>query len=810
MKRNFIKIFLRNLKRHRVISSINAIGLVFGILSALMILEYVYYERSYDSHHTHANDIYRLAYNRYDDEDNTTMWETANSFFPAGAWLEDNYSEVVKTSRITPKHNITISHLDANNNKVVYTESKAFYGTRSMFEVFDIPVLIGDYITLDKPFTVAMSQQAAKKYFGKQNPIGQTITVNGEEDYTVSVIYENIPSNSIIISDFFFSMETMYHFRPGLRTVWGYDYGTTYVQLKPGTDYLSFSKKALPKMVEDNYKKRLDRSNQRDEFYLQPLRKIHLTSNIEYETVPPGNEKIIDILAGFSLFLLIIAWINYVNLMTASAVDRAKEIGVRKVNGASKLHIIGQFIGEAFLFNLLSLFITLLLFITLNPAYKALVGIDQFNLFQQAHFVSSGILIFMLGIIVSCLYPALVLQSYQPIAVLKGKFKHSGDGIFFRKGMISLQFIISIVMLSGTLVAKRQANYLMEKDMGIDHTQCLVIKAPQTGEKHGVVFNKLLNLKNEVINIPQVEAYTFTSDVPLREIESWFGFQRKGYDSSDRNGYFHLAVDDQFMDFNNIKIIAGRKFFNGETSASGSIIMNQKAIERMGESDPDKAVNTVVIRGGKEMTVVGVTNDFYYMSIKNEPVPTVITLNNPPKKYMMLRINTQQNTNATVAKVKERYTEAFPGQPFDYYWLEDRLNQDLKPDKTFATVFGLFSILAILIAVIGIIGLILITIGQRMKEIGVRKVLGSSLMNVTQLLIKEVALQFLLAMIIAIPLAWYGYQHWFLDSYLHSIELSLGMFLFPAIILFAIIYGVVFMLAKRAFSVNVAKVLQSE
>ncbi len=806
-----LRLFYRNLKRDKLISIINIIGLVTGLLSALFILEYVYYERSYDSHHANADTIYRLAYNRYDGG-GKIMWETANSFFPAGGWLKDNFTEVVDQARITPKYNITISHADEAGNKVFFNETKAFYGTTSMFDVFTIPLVQGTNKGLDQPFTVAISQQAAKKYFGHENPVGKHLKVDGKEDYTVCAVYENMPTNSIIKTDFFFSMETLYHYRPELRTVWGYDYGTTYLQLRPGTDYLAFSEAAFPQMVANNYKDRLDRMNQSDVFYLQPLRDIHLTSNIEYETEPPGNGTIITILWGFSFFLLIVAWINYVNLMTARSIERAQEIGIRKVNGASRGTLIGQFLGEALLFNLLCLVLTLILFALLNPVFQSVTNIGKFNLFQNSGFIIAALLVFIIGIAASCFYPALILQSYQPVAVLKGKLKNSKDGIIFRKGLVTLQFAISVVLLCGTFVARTQANYLLEKDMGVDYHKSLVISAPRTGEEQADLFRKLLAFKDKLLQVPEVSDFTFTSDVPGKEIETWFGCRRKGYDQSDNNGYFRIAVDDRFVDFYNVKVLAGRKFRENETEEHKTILMNRKAIERAGYGSPEEAVDQIVVSGNNELKIVGVVDDFHYKSIKSEPVPTVVTLDDDKKRFLTLKFNhgTAQNIASVLPKLEGIYRESFPDQPFEYTLLDDQVRSDLKPDKTFSFVFGLFSVLAILIAVIGILGLILITIGQRMKEIGIRKALGSELIDVSRLLLKEVAAQVVLAVLVAIPLAWYGYQHWFLESYIHRINLNFWMFSLPVLFLFAIIFLVVHLIAARAFRMNLSEVLQNE
>ncbi|KJF43514.1 ABC transporter permease [Draconibacterium sediminis] len=809
---NFInlKLFYRNLKRDKLISIINVIGLVTGILSSLFILEYVYYERSYDSHHENENEIYRVAYNRYRGDE--LLWETANCFFPTGKWMKDNYNEVENHARITPKYHITVSHTDEVGNKVFYKEVKTYYGTSSMFEVFTIPLVQGTKTCLQQPFTVAISKSAAKRYFGESDPIGKILRVNGNEDYTVSGVYENIPKNSILQTDFLFSMETLYQQNPWYRSNWGYDYGTTYLQLKPGTDYLAFNNKAFPAMIAANYKDRLDAQNKRDVFYLQPLRDIHLTSNIEYETEPPGNGKIITILWGFSIFLLIVAWINYVNLMTARSIERAREIGIRKINGASKIKLVLQFLSEAFLFNLFCLVITLILFFILNPLFKTVTQIGDFSLFHHSTFLTTGLIVFGVGIFASCVYPALILQSYQPVTVLKGKFKNTGEAIFFRKGLVTLQFIISVVLLCGTMVATRQANYLMEKEMGVDYRQSLVISAPRTGEAQENLHRKLLLLKDKLIQLPEVENFTFSSDVPGQEIENWFGCKRKGYDNSDNNGYFQIAVDEQFVEFYNVELLAGRTFYEGEKNEQGNILMNVQAIERLGYSEPEEAVDKIVVSRGKELRIIGVVDDFHYKSIKNEAVPTVITLDDSKKKFLTLKFvaGSQGNIALLLPKLEAMYRESFPDQPFDYFLLDEKMRIDLKPDKTFSFVFGLFSILAILIAVIGIVGLILITISQRMKEIGIRKALGSEMVDVSKLLVKEVSMQVILAVLIAIPMAWYGYQYWFLESYIYRINLNFWMFALPVILLFALIFLVIHLIAANAFRMNLSEVLQNE
>lgn len=811
MNLNYLKIFVRNLKKHKLISAINLFGLTLGILSSLFIFEYVFYERSFDDFHEKGDRVCRVVYDRYQNE--KLQWETANSFYPTGRWLKENYSEVQDWAVISRKYNITVSYENPVGDKVFYNEEKSYYASSSLFNLFTIPMVQGSLTCLDQLNTVAISERTADRYFGKESPIGKILTVNSTEKYTVTAVYKNIPSNAHLQTDFLFSLPTITTARQNIDTNWSYDYFHTYILLAPGVDHLAFCARALPDMIAKNYKNQLDASQTRDEYYLQPIPDIHLHSNIEYETEPPGNAKTTNILFGFALFLLAVAWINYVNLITAQSIERAREIGIKKINGAHTLSLVSQFISEAFIFNLFCLVITVGLFFLINPIFQSITGISDFNIFFHQGFLFSGVLIFLSGILLSSIYPALVLSSYRPIAVLKGKFKNSAQGIIFRKGLVTAQFIISIVLLIGTLVTFRQASFLMKKDMGVDFNSSLVIRAPLTADNQEIKMNKLMLFKNKVLELPEVKDFTFTSDIPGQEINNWFSGRRKSFDNTDNKAYFAIAADYQFADFYKVKLLAGRNFRRDETYQQRTVLMNRQAIERLGYTSPENAVDKVIVNGtDREWLIVGVVDDFYYKSIKTAPVPTVITLNDRPKTFLTLRLsNLQTGTfSSLVSKLKNEYEALFPNQPFEYFSLDDKMRLDLQPDKTFASVFSIFSGLAILIAVIGIIGLVLITINQNLKEFGIRKALGAELGDMSGLLSKQLMVQFIVAMLIAIPLSYYGYNNWFLNTYIHRIDLDIWFFILPTALMAVVIFSVIFVLSIRVFRLKTAEVLQYE
>lgn len=806
-----LKIFIRNLKRHKVITAINILGLVTGLLSSLFIFEYVFYERSFDDYHKHASQVYRVVYDRYQNE--KLQWKTANSFYPTGKWMKENCSEVEDYAVISRKYNITVNYEDAVGNKVFYNEAKSYYATSSLFRLFTIPLVQGGENCLDQPNTVAVSENVAERYFGRENPVGKLITVNSAEKYTVTAVYRDIPANSHLQTGFLFSLQTTISQRQWVQNNWEYDYFHTYLMLRPGTDEAAFTRKAFPEMIAKNYKSSLDASNTRDVFFLQALPNIHLHSNIEYETEPPGNPKTMNILFGFAIFLLVVAWINYVNLVTAQSMERAREIGIKKINGAHKMRLVGQFLSEAFMFNLFCLMLTIELFFLINPLFKSTTNIQDFSLFRHDGFIRTGLLVFLSGIVLSSIYPALVLSSYKPIAVLKGKFKNSAQGFLFRKGLVTIQFVISIVLLIGTLVTFQQASFLMKKEMGVDFNSSLVIRAPQTADDQQAKMNKLMLFKNMVLEMSEVKDFTFTSDIPGQEINNWFSGRRKGFDNSDIKAYFQIAADDQFMDFYKIKVLAGRKFHKDETYDQRTVLMNKLAIDRLGYPNPNDAVNQVIVNGpDREWLIVGVVDDFYYKSIKTEPVPTVITLDDRPKTFLTLKLsNIQAGSFATlIPKLRTQYESIFPNQPFEYFSLDDKMLLDLKPDKTFASVFTLFSVLAILIAVIGIVGLILITINQNLKELGIRKALGAEIGDVSKHLLKQLLAQFIVAMLTAIPISYYGYKHWFLETYIHRIDLNVWFFAAPMLVMSIVIFLVIFLLSVRVFRIKLSEVLQYE
>ena len=726
MFKNFLLISFRNLARYKVVTFINLSGLILGFLCSLLILEYVLYERSYDNFHSKGDHIYRLAYNRY--QGGKLLWKTANSFCPSGPFLKENFPEVREYVTLQRFYNITVCRENEKGEKICFNESKSYYATHSIFNVFDFKLLKGKTDCLARPNQAVMTRRAARKYFGDEDPMGKMLRVNNLTDYIITGVIGDIPENSHLQFDFLFSFPTLVSGDGSwVLNNWEFDYFYNYILLQPGTDLQRFTRNAFTKMIALNYADIQKSRNEHDEFYLQPLRSLHLFSNIEYEPEKPGNGNALRLLFAFSLFLALIAWINYINLVTSRSLERAREVGIRKVSGSSRRLLIVQFLVETCMINLASLGITAILFSLINPAYCAMLRIDPSTFFHHAGFLFSALLIFLSGILLSGFYPAVILSSFIPSKVLKGEYKNSERGMVLRKSLISFQFFISFLLLVGTLISYRQVLYLMRKDMGIDYHSTLVIQTPKPESNRESFNSKIEVFRNQIRDMPWVAQTTLVTDVPGEEINNWFWCYRKGMDAGDGKAYFRIGIDENYFDFFKVRFLAGRGFSQGRIADREALVINRSAMRRLGFENPAETVNQIVTQGKNDMQIIGVVDDFHYKSVKVEPVPTVFNLQPSDKSYWAIKYPGGNNSDLSrhIRDISVKFGQVFPGSPFEYSMLDDKMSSDLDPDKSFRSVFSIFSLLAVVVALIGLLGLLYITVSQKMKTMVIRIILGA-------------------------------------------------------------------------------------
>ncbi|MES2730535.1 MAG: ABC transporter permease [Bacteroidota bacterium] len=775
----------RQQKRQKGLSLINILGIMLGYGCFFMILSYTWHEKSYDRFHPQADNIYRLAYNRYDH--GRLLWETANSFYPTGRYLKENSPEVVNCTSVVRNYNITITTENAAGQVVAFNEEKTYYVSSSFFSMFSFPLLKGKAIELDKPNTAFITPQAAKKYFGDHDPVGKLIKINGVTPYTIAGVLKDLPSNTHLKFSFLFSLPTHLH-QVGdwvLDHWFGYDLFYTYIQLRPGADP-SKVERMLPVMVEKNYGKQLSSAGQQDRFYIQPLKDIHLFSNIEYETEKPGNGDAIHILMYFSVFVLLITWINHINLVSAQSVERAKEVGIRKAMGGSRRSIIWQIATENVTVTMVSLAVAafvvwFIYFILPKPS-----SIFPVHIYGDFRFWLVVLAVITVGTLLTSLIPALSISMFNPVNILKGKLVPTFQGVFLRKALLSFQFIVSFVLLTGAILVHNQGVFLMEKDRGLDNSSVVAIRFPKVLKPTDRTNDLAYAFQEEVKRLPWVKDFTIATDMPEREIETFGGLYRPQIGKQDEKFYFRIGADDHFFSFFKMKLLAGRFFSKTMMTDQSAIILNESAVKKLGFENPSQVIGKKVKEGDADRTIIGVVKDFHYKSVKVKPVATMFNYQQEGLSYFAIKLyDNQANAHYEdqLNDLSTLYSRLFPSNPFEYFFLEDAMKQDLQADLDFARLFGIFSGLSILISLIGLLGLVIVHLNQRVKELGIRKVLGARLKDISILVIKMFLAPLSFALLIGIPLSVWGFSTWISHYYLDHIPFRWYYFFLPAILL---------------------------
>jgi len=806
-----LKLFIRDLNRNRTLSAINILGLVLGMLSTLFILEYVAYERSYDSHHENADNVYRIAYNRY--KSGELMWETSYSFAPMPYYLNDNFDEVVNSFQMRRNYNANFTLTDGTNNLVSFNEAKTYFTTGSIFDVLSIPLIRGEKNCLDEPNTLAISQRLAEKYFGVENPIGKQIKLNHNVLYTITAVFETFPHNTHFRTDVLLTLRNFIDNNKNILTNWQREGFYNYIQLKPGTNPDLFLAKAFPIMKKEHVDTYLNARSLDDRYYLQRFSDIHLTSNIENEMEIPSSKRAINVLFVFSVFFIIIAWVNYINLISARAIERAKEVGIKKIVGSTKTRLVIQFLGETLWFNLFTLVITFALFLLLNPAFKNLTKIDDFNFLTFHNYGWYFLLFLLVGIALSGFYSSFILTAIKPVQIIKGKFIKTHSGMLFRKGLVTFQFAVSLILFVGTIVSYVQFTHLMQQDIGINYNSKLAISSPRPNGDITEHYKKLEILKQKIKQIPVVRDACIVSDLMGHEVVNYFGGRKLGTDQTHNTEHFRINADNNFIDFFKIRVIAGESYKESDLPESNKIMLTESSMKRFEFNSPEEAVGATIIDfRDNRYTIIGVTEDFQYKSVKVEAVPLVISNFNQAKNYLVLNLTNSNNFNnePLINQCNAAYSQVFGTDPFECQFLEDNIANDLKPDRTFVQVFSLFSIQAIIIAALGVLGLLIITINQTMKQIGVRKVMGAQRANIFKILTFNLVPQFGLAIIIGIPFSYYIIERFILSQYISRISLQWYYFGIPVILLSLLFSSIAMLQATRANKANVVDVIREE
>ncbi|MFK7953164.1 MAG: ABC transporter permease [Ekhidna sp.] len=802
MLKNYFTATLRNLTKNKFYASINIFGLAIGMAAGFMILQYVYHELTYDNFHKNKENIYRVQTNRYNAGELTTQWAAGAA--GAGYHLHESFPEVVDFVNLASS-SVGISY----ENKYFDLESP-YYAKENFFEVFSIPLLQGiDSLVLKGLNKVVLSESLAKKIFGDENPVGKTILQNDHRDFLVTGVYKDFPKRSHMNFDILYSFDTYVSLSgEDARTEWNWDGFLNYVVLQDGVDPEELSSKFDP-MIQEKVGEEMEQYNSSIEFVLQPLTKIHLISNYRAEIKPTGDETTTYFLLIIGMFVLFIAWINYINLTTARSLSRAKEVGIRKVMGSYRSHLIGQFMFESFFINFVALSIATIIVFLIFPAFNNFVGnSNSYSWPNTSFFWMSLATIFLSGIFLSGFYPAFVLSSFKPIAVLKGRFAASSRGNLLRKSLVTFQFLASVVLITGTYAVYQQMDHLQSQDLGVNIEQNMIIRTPNF-RSDSVRNIKDPIFKNRLTSNSSIQGQTRSTAVPGRSAD-WNagGIRLLTQTDAESNQYRVVGADDQFMDFYGLEVAAGRKFDKSFGAEHENVLFNEEAVARLGFQEIEDALNKKIFFWGDTFNIVGVVKNYRHESPKQAYDAMIFRYMESATGYYSVNINTG-SMRESIDQIQADWETAFGNKIFDFFFLDDYYNEQYESEVKFGSIFGLFAVLAILVACLGLFGLASFITSLRSKEVGVRKVLGASLNQLLILLTGDFIRLVLLSIVIAAPISWWLLSQW-LENFDNRINLGVMAFLIPAISIVIIAIATVAFHTFKTAMLNPADTLHDE
>lgn len=803
MIKNYFTSIWRYVARNRVFTAINVLGLVIGMTAFLFIIQYTTHEFTYDTFWHNKEHIYRIQLDRYNKGELSTRW--AAGCLGIGPDLKRNFPEVKYYTRLA-KSTAMLSYEDT-----YFKEDNIYYASEDFFNVFGLQLAEGvDSSALKGPNKMVISRSLAKKYFGNESALGKTMHNRGRTEFLITGVYEDIPEHSHMKVDAMFSFST-YAKLVGIpeedMNHWQWDGFFTYVLLNDNASATALESK-LPDFVQKQEGEELRQYNADMVFHLQPISDIHLDSDFIMEFKANGSRDTANFLLIVALLIILIAWINYVNLSTAKSIERAREVGVRKVMGSQRWQLIQQFLVESLILNTIAVSCAIGLVIALTPYFADLTGRPLgYELFTQKIFwLGSAGLIFGEALL-SGIYPALILSSYKPVEVLKGRFKNTNQGVVFRKGMVVLQFTASILLIVGTYTVYNQITFMRNQKLGINIDQTLVITSPLVVDS--TYTNTFRVFKNNVLQYPEVSYMAASNDVPGSS-PNWNagGVRRLSQSEEEGNQYRVLMVDADFIPSYGLELIAGRGFSDEVQNEESSLILNESAVRTMGFENPEQALNDYVNFWGDTFRIVGVLKNYRQESLKKDFEQLLFRYNPAPQGYYSVRFNTA-NVNTSLATFEREWKNFFPGNPFSFFFLDEHYAKQYKADQQFGRVFGIFSALAIFIACLGLFGLSSLTALQRTKEIGVRKVLGASIQSILTLVSKDYILLLAIAIVMATPLSWWIMNNW-LQDFANRISMSWWIFALPSIVVVLIALFTVSFHTLKAAHTNPAQSLRIE
>jgi len=789
MIKNYFKIAFRNILRHKAYAAINISGLAIGMASSILILLWVQNELSYDRFHKNADQLYRIT---------ASAGEFKAAVNPAGMprGLKDQMPEIESFVRLSHLNTILF---ETDNRK--FTEERTFYADSNFLQFFSFALIKGNPASaLQRPDAILLTADMAIKYFGKDNPIGKILRKDNGSNVTVTGVLANIPPNSHLQFDFILPMSAIAQNDDDLKdNAWNRFNFYSYVRLAKSFNPTATALLQFNQRMDQIYKKH-EPNGVKAAFQLQAVTSIHLQPGLQVDLPGHGNAQYVNIFFIVAVVILIVACINFMNLATARSARRAKEVGLRKVVGAVRGQLIVQFIGESLLISFFALLAAIAIVLICLPLFNNLAGkklvidlLDRKILFSLlAIALSTGF--------ISGSYPALFLSGFTPVKVLKGNMKSMGGNLLFRNGLVVTQFIVSIVLLAGTVVIYNQLQFIKHRNPGFVKDNLLYM--PMTGE----MWNRQQALKTELERNPLTSKFTIVSELPVNIISGNVNVQWEGKDPRAQPVIPSMEVSESFIAVFQMKLLSGRDFSRAFRADSNNFIINEKAAQVMGMSVAGAVGKPISFNDQKGM-IIGVVKDFNFKPVQQAIEPLILRVN---KRGGTIIVRTATGSTETTIKALGKISQALnPAYPFTYNFLDQDLAHLYKGEQQMGSIFNLFAMLAIFISCLGLYGLSAFMAQQRTKEIGVRKVLGASVYNIVYLLSTGFTKLILVAAVIAIPLAWLAINSW-LQSFAYHIDVGWIVFVFASMTALLIAWLTVGYESIKAAVSNPVKSLRTE
>jgi len=793
MIKNYLLIAKRVLLNKFVFTILNISGLAIGIAASALIFHYITFEKSFDSYHSNSENTYRLTYGRTANDGSDV--EFASACPVIAPLLKDNFPEIERIARLAVRE----ATFSFGENKFI--EKKIYYAEQEIFNILKFDIIDGNITNaLTEPNNIVISKSVANRYFGEANPIGKRLRLNKVEDYQIVAVYNDIPENSHLKPEILIAFPNLSNWRGDeYLESWGHTGAFTYLILKPDAKPRDLEKQFI-KFTETQIGEMLSYHEMIMYFNLQPIEDIHLKSHLLQEQEVNGDEKAVKFLYIIGLFIIVIAWVNYINLTTSRSMERAREVGVRKVVGAAKWNLIKQFYTESAIVNFIGLFIALVLIELLKPAFSELTGVPQdYKFWSQSWCILFVIGTYLIGTFVTGMYPVFALSSFKPVQVLKGKLVSASRGLNLRKVLVVFQLMVSIILITGTFAVFFQLKFMQTQNLGFDIEQTLIVNMPKAIDS--TIIQRKETFKQEIAKLTGVKGVAFSTEVPGRKI--WWdngGIFKVGQDATSGKNYMIMGVDDKLIDLYKMDFVRGRNFSKEFSSDKEAVIINETAVKWLEFESPEDALNNQINYWENIYTIIGVLKDYRHESPKALPEPQIFRYLPNESRFGCFSIKFEPTTiNQNLIEIEKLWNNLFSGNPFNYFFLDVYYNEQFKADKKFGNVFGIFSFLAIFITCLGLFGLSLYTANLKTKEIGIRKVLGAKVINILVNISKEYLYLIMVALVIAVPILIWGINLW-LNNFETKMTISFWLFIIPVVLVFLIT-----MLSVGAHTINAAK-----